>query len=107
MDGFDAVLRKYGRPGAVYRGGEAQIGPVFLQPLFEKDGQWSPTPLGRKRNDRFLLLADPELGLDGLGPDDYMELDGTAYDVETVQSVELGGKRLYWWAVVTVREDEA
>lgn len=106
MGGFDAVLRKYGRPAAVHRDGKTQIGPAFLQPLFEKDRQWSPTPLGRKRKDRFLLLCAPELELDGLGTDDYVEWDSTAYDVETAQSVELGGKRLYWWAVATVREGE-
>lgn len=107
MGGFEAVLQKYGRPLSVHRNGEEQIGLAMVQPLFEKDEQRLPSPLGRRRTDRFLCLASPELKLDGLGEDDYIEWDSTAYDAATVQSVELGSRTLYQWAVLTPREEEA
>lgn len=78
----------------------------MVQPLFEREQQWLPSPLGRTRQDRFLCLASPELDLNGLGTENYVEWDSTAYDVSTVQSVELGEKRLYWWAVLRVRDGE-
>lgn len=104
MGGFEAVLQKYGKPLSVHRNGEEQIGLAMVQPLFEKEEQWLPSPLGRKRTDRFLCLASPGLRLDGLGEDDHVKWDGTAYDVTAVQSVELGSRTLYQWAVLTVRE---
>lgn len=107
MGGFEAVLRKHGKPAAVCRGGETRVGPAMVQPLLEKNEKWTPTPLGRKRQDRFLCLAAPELDMDGLRGDDWVEWDGRRYDVTTAQSVELGGRRLYWWAVLTVREETA
>lgn len=106
MGGFEAVLNRYGRPLSVHRGGEEQIGPALVQPLFEKDEQWLPSPLGRRRTDRFLCLAAPELRLDGLGEDDYVKWDGAAYDVTAAQSVALGSRTLYQWAVLEVREEE-
>lgn len=107
MGGFDAVLRRYGKPAAVHGNGETRIGPAMVQPLLEKNEQWTPTPLGRKRQDRFLCLGAPELTLDGLETDGFLEWDGQAYNVVTAQRVELGNKPLYWWAILTVREDEA
>lgn len=105
MGGFEAVLGRYGKPASVHRGGEEQTGLAMVQPLFEKDEQWLPAPLGRTRQDRFLCLASPELDLEGLGEDDFLEWDGGCYDVVTAQRVELGSRVLYQWAVVRVREE--
>ena len=106
MGGFEAVLQTYGKPISVCRDGEEQIGLAMVQPLFEKEEQRLPSPLGRRRTDRFLCLASPELKLDGLGEDDYVTWDGTRYDVVTAQGVELGSRTLYQWAVLIPREDE-
>lgn len=104
MGGFDSVLRRYGRPAAVHRGTTVQVGPAMVQPLLDKTEQWSPSPLGRRRRDRFLYLGEPGLALDGLGEDGYVEWEAAAYDVEAAHPVLLGSETLYWWAVLTARE---
>ena len=106
MGGFEAVLARYGKPVSVHRDGKEQIGMAMVQPLFEKEEQRLPSPLGRRRTDRFLCLASPGLELDGLGEEDFLVWDGTRYDVVTAQKVELGSRVLYQWAVVRVREEE-
>ena len=106
MEGFEAVLARYGKPISVHRDGKEQIGLAMVQPLFEKEEQRLPSPLGRRRTDRFLCLAAPELRLDGLGEDGFLEWDGAAYDVTAAHSVGLGDRVLYQWAVLRVREDE-
>lgn len=106
MGEFAWVLRRYGKPAAVHRGEEVQIGSAMVQPILDRDRQWLPTPLGQQRQDRFLFLGSPELALDGLGEEDYVEWDGQRYDVTTAQRVLLGNQVLYWWAVLTVREEE-
>lgn len=106
MTEFAGILRQYGRPAAVRRGEETAVGSAMVQPILDRESQWSPTPLGRKRQDRFLYLGTPELDLDGLAWDDYLEWDGQRYDVVTAQPICLGGRRLYWWAVLTPRETD-
>lgn len=104
MSGFARVLEKFGKPVTVHRDGSVQTGLAMVQPLFEQDRQWLPSPLGRTRQDSFLCLASPELDLDGLGEADFLEWNGQRYNTVTVQSVGLGNRVLYQWAVLTVRE---
>lgn len=107
MSGFVSILRKYGRPMSVYRGKDRRDGLALVQPLMDKDPQHVPSPLGRVRQDRFLCLAAPDLPLDGLKSEDYALSDGVRYNVVTTQTVAVGGKTLYQWAVLKRREDEA
>lgn len=104
---FSRILARYGRPTAVHRGTDVQVGQGIVQPLLDKTEQWRPSPLGRRRQDRFLYLGEPGLALDGLGKDGYVEWNTAAYDVEAAHPVALGNETLYWWAVLTVREAEA
>lgn len=104
MDQFVNILRKYGRPMSVSRDGKEQTGRAMVQPLFEKDRQWLPSPLGNVRQDRFLCLAEPQLPLEGA---DYAQCDGISYDILTAHPVPLGEEVLYQWAVLNIREGEA
>lgn len=77
----------------------------MVQPILDKDRQWTPTPLGRRRQDRFLYLGEPGLDLNGLEDGGYVEWGGQAYEVIRAHPVELGTRTLYWWAVLRVREE--
>lgn len=106
MGGFSAVLRRYGRPAVLADGEFRQIGAAMVFPMFDKGEQWLPTPLGTAREDRFLFLGAPELEIDRLGCDGYVEWEGQRYRVVTAQGVALGGKMLYRWAVLLPRDPE-
>lgn len=105
MSAFLSLLHRYGRPLSVFRNGSCSSGLAMVQPLFESHEQWLPSPLGRTRHDRFLCLASPDLPLDALGEDDFLQCNGVRYNVVTTQSVCLGNHTLYQWAVLSVRED--
>lgn len=98
------ILRRYGRPAAVHRGEDVWTGSAMVQPILDRERQWTPSPLGRRRQDRFLYLGEPGPELDRLGEDGYIEWDGHAYDVVSAHPVELGARTLYWWAVLRARE---
>lgn len=101
MSGFDAVLRRWGSPAVLYRGEErVRAAPALVQPLFEKERQWGPSPLGRRRTDRFLLLAAPELELDAHERGCRVEWGGRAFAVTAAHPVEVGGRTVYWWAML-------
>lgn len=105
MGGFRAVLQRYGKPAALRDGALEQVGLAMVQPLFEKDGQWRPTALGQKREDRFLFLGAPELEVDRLSGDGYVQWDGARYEVVTAQAVSLGRRVVYRWAVLRPRDE--
>ena len=105
--GFDRVLRRYGRPAALWQdGAQVAVGLALVQPLYEKEAQRLPTPLGRQRTDRCLYLGEAGLAVDQLGEEDWLAWEGQAYQVLNAQPVALGGTVLYRWAILTVREEE-
>lgn len=106
MPEFLGILKRYGSVAAVSRGGEVRTGLAMVQPVLEKEEQWTPTALGHRRRDRFLCLGEPGLAADRPEEGACVEWDGRAYDVVSEQPVKLGGKALYWWAVLEPREDE-
>lgn len=106
MRTFEAVLRRWGRPAELHSRTGSMTGLAMVQPLFEKDIRWMPTPLGRQRRDRFLYIGEPTLAVDELGEEGYVVWEGQAYEVETAQTLTLGRRVLYRWAVLTVREAE-
>lgn len=105
MSAFDAVLRRYGKPAALYRNGQVHVATAIVQPILDKIFQWSPSPLGRISQDRFLYLGCPEMPLDGLNDIDFLEWDGQRFNVMTTHCVQLRGTTLYQWAVLTLREN--
>lgn len=107
MDGVKTLLRRHGRQARLVSGGTETAGLAMVQPLLDRDDQWIPTPLGRMRGDRFLYIGEPALPVDELGEAGYVVWEGQAYEVVTAQPVRLGGKLLYRWAVLTVREEKA
>lgn len=105
MTGFEAVLNRYGKPAAVWTGGEKQVGQAMVLPVLEKDWQRTPTPLGVRRCDRFLFLGAPGLAVDEADTESYVEWDGERYRIMSAQRVTLGEQVLYRWAVLVPGED--
>lgn len=99
-----AILARYGQEAVVYDGEETPGVHVraFLQPVLEKSREQEvPSPLGLRREDRFLYLGPADMALTvGIS---RVEVQGQVYEV---QSAHLVGES-HWWAVLRPRDKEA
>lgn len=66
--------------------------------------QEAPSPLGLRREDRFLYLGKPE---EPLTPGCWVEWNGTGYEVQTAHPIQAGGRTSHVWAVLRPRDREA
>lgn len=100
-----AILARYGQPVTVYQG-EAEQGislRAFLQPVLEKGTEQSlPSPLGMRREDRFLYLGPGDVPL--TARESRVAWAGRDYEVQSAQSVGSGN---HWWAVLRPRDEAA
>lgn len=99
MEGtWSALLARYGQRVVLHRGEETSEQPAFLQPIRETgQAQQVPSPLGLRREDRFLYLGVPECPL---ALTDWVEWNGCAYTVQSAHPIYLGQTALYIWAVL-------
>jgi hypothetical protein len=102
------LLARYGQPVDLHPAGQAQGQEVraFLQPIRETGkAQYLATPVGARRQDRFLYLGPPEGNLSP-GDGSWLEFAGGRYEPETVQPIYIGSALSHWWAVLRPREEE-
>lgn len=95
------LLRRYGRPVAL---GDGRTGMAFVQPILERSersDQVLPTPLGRRRADRFLYLGAAELPLRW---GDRLRCGEECYRVCSAQAVYMGGAVSHWWGMLRPEE---
>lgn len=97
-----AILAKYGQSVSVFDGEKSVRVRAFLQPVLEKGREQEvPSPLGLRREDRFLYLGPVDAPLTaGVS---RVEGQGQAYEV---QSAHLVGES-HWWALLRPRDKEA
>ena len=103
-----AILNRYGHQVLAYPEAGAEAVPVraFLQPVREKgEEQRGPSPLGLRRDDRFLYLGPPGAALTARAS--LVEWDGWTFEVQAAQAVDGGGSPHHWWAVLRPRDREA
>ncbi|MBU5436017.1 hypothetical protein [Pseudoflavonifractor sp. MSJ-37] len=98
---LNGILRRYGQTLTRESGGE---GLVFLQPILERTEQEMPSPLGRRRTDRFLCLSGPELAL---RCGERVESRGERYRVCGGQPIQVGARTSHWWAILRPEDEEA
>ncbi len=97
---LSGILRRYGQSVALEDGGQAL---AFVQPILERSEQELPTPLGRRRTDRFLYLGAPELELRcGMG----LTCGGKGYRVCCAQPIRVGTQISHWWAVLRPEDEK-
>ena len=105
MDGeWQTILTRYGRDVTLYSPQYPEGGALraMVQPVLERTGeQQVPSPLGMRREDRFLYLGPKEAALQA-GESQVVCQDG-AYEV---QSAHLVGDH-HWWAILRPRDKES
>lgn len=103
---WKTILTRYGQNVTVYPGGEENgvTRKVFLQPVLEQGKEQTvPSPLGMKRQDRFLYLGPANTPLTPRVS--RVDWAGQSFEVQAAQPV--GGKRTHhWWAVLRLKDRE-
>lgn len=101
----ERLMERYGQRVEVVRAGERISARAFLQPILSKgaeDPQRLPTPLGLRREDRFLYLGTQALA----AGQDRVEWNGQKFWVQTAQPVYVGRALTHWWAVLLPADKE-
>ena len=100
VETISALLDRYGQCVTLYRGGVEAGREVraFLQPLREAGREQArPSPLGLRREDRYLMLGEPDVPA---APGDRVVWRESGYEVRTAHPIYLGERLSHWWAVL-------
>ena len=77
-----------------------------MQPVRDQGTpQRLPSPLGLRREDRFLYLGPPQPALEG-GTGDWVEWAGRGYEVVSAHPVFVGETVSHLWALLRPRDEE-
>ena len=90
VDTISVLLDRYGQCVTLYRGGVEAGREVraFLQPLREAGREQArPSPLGLRREDRYLMLGEPDVPA---APGDRVVWRESGYEVRTAHPIYLG-----------------
>lgn len=100
VDTISVLLDRYGQCVTLYRGGVEPGREVraFFQPLREAGREQArPSPLGLRREDRYLMLGEPDVPA---APGDRVVWRESGYEVRTAHPIYLGERLSHWWAVL-------
>lgn len=103
----NSLMRRYGQQVEVLCGGETTPARAFLQPITsqrEGEQQYLPTPLGLRREDRFLYLGQPQVEL--RAGDSQVRWQGGLYEIQTAHPIYVGRGLSHWWAVLVPADKE-
>lgn len=103
---FCTLLDRYGQRVELYprETEEGRAVRAFIQPIREEGkAQSLPSPLGIRREDRFLLLGEPD---SPVAQGDRAVWNGGDYRVQSAHPIYAGTALSHWWAVLVPRDRE-
>ena len=100
-----AVLAQFGQTVTLTdpEGDTAEL-RAFVQPILERQPQLEPSPLGARREERWLYLGPPESAL--TAGETGVVWSGRSFAVETARQVWAGEDPCHWWAVLRPEDKE-
>lgn len=101
-----AILARFGQEVALSAPeGEPVAVRAFVQPILDRQPQLVPSPLGERREERWLYLGPPENAL--TAGETAAVWNGRKFSVETARQVWAGSAPSHWWAVLRPEDKEA
>lgn len=100
-----ALARRYGQSVELLRGEETAQVWAFLRPVTRESGQgeqYRPTPLGLRREDRWLYLGEGPLS----PLSDRARWNGTTFEVQSARPVYIGDTLTHWQALLVPEDKE-
>ena len=107
MTGFEKILQRYGTMATIFpEGGEDGVTAMALiQPIRDKQRQEVASPLGWRKQERWLYLGEPDVPLE-VGEDGFVRAEGMEFEVFSARRVDLGRRSCHWWGILIPREAE-
>lgn len=105
MTGFEKILQRYGTMVTIFPEGEAKgmTAMALLQPIRDKQRQEIASPLGWRKQERWLYLGEPDVPLE-VGENGSVYADGLEFEVFSARRVDLGRRSCHWWGILIPRE---
>ena len=101
-----AILARFGQEVTLTAPeGEPVSLRAFVQPRLDRQPQLVPSPLGERREERWLYLGPPENAL--TAGETVAVWNGRKFSVETARQVWAGISPSHWWAVLRPEDKEA
>lgn len=103
----NSLMNRYGQVVEIVRAEEVISARAFLQPITNKqkqEMQHLPTPLGVRREDRFLYLGQPQVEV--TAGESQVSWNGQKFDVQSAHPIYVGRGLSHWWAVLVPADKE-
>ena len=101
-----AILARFGQEVTLTGPGAEKFSVrAFVQPILERQPQLEPSPLGERREERWLYLGPPENAL--TAGETGVTWGDRNFVVETARQVWAGDGPSHWWAVLRPEDKEA
>ena len=101
-----AILARFGQAVTLTEpAGEPVVIRAFVQPILERQPQLVPSPLGARREERWLYLGPPENAL--TAGETGVTWGSRNFTAETARQVWAGCSPSHWWAVLRPEDKEA
>lgn len=102
---WSAILAQYGQEVSLSgpQTGSTTV-RAFLQPVLDRQEQFVPSPLGVRREERWLYLGPPEEEL--TAGETQVIWQGRTFEVDSARQVWAGSGPSHWWALLRPAEKE-
>lgn len=106
MRSFEKILVRYGAPVTIFPDGtgEGITAMALIQPIRDKDRQNVPSPLGWRKDERWLYLGEPDIPLE-VGEGGFVRAGAREFEVYSARRVDLGRETCHWWGILVPREE--
>ena len=107
MTTFERILARYGGEVMVFTDKEDEgiAARAVIQPIRDRQRQNVASPLGWRKEERWLYLGQPEVSID-LGPEGFLQWGGMEFSVFSARRVDLGRDSCHWWGILVPREEK-
>ena len=104
-DAFSGILAQYGQTVTLYRDGVLLgSGLALVQPIAGEERQFVPSELGVWEDGKYLCMGEASLPFAPAPGETVLVCGEDSYDVRSCKAVLAGPERVYWRAILTVRE---
>lgn len=106
MRSFEKILARYGAPVTIFAGAgtEGVNAMALIQPVRDRERQNLPSPLGWRKEERWIYLGEPDVPLE-VGKGGFVRAGEREFEVYSARRVDLGRETCHWWGILVPREE--